>query len=200
MNDWENPKPFPGNRVTAPAYSFSCADEASASTRDCGASARLIPLNGTWPFHRATMPGLSIGSRLTALAVAAACLAVLVVALRLTPDASGMGTHRELGLQECGFLATTGLPCPSCGMTTSYVYFVRGQWVASVYVQPMGFVLAVLTGVIFWVGLYESITGRAVHRLLAVLPMRYHLFPLLALLILAWGWKMYIYVNGMDGW
>src|SRR5687768_7668003 len=39
---------------------------------------------------------LTVPGRAIALAVAAACLAVLVVAARLEPDASGIGSHRSL--------------------------------------------------------------------------------------------------------
>jgi len=45
-----------------------------------------------------------------------------------------------------------------------------------------------------------AITGRPVFRVLTVFPEKVYLFPLLALAILAWGWKMYIHVHHIDGW
>ena len=38
-----------------------------------------------------------------------------------------MGTHQQLGLPECNFKALSGLPCPSCGMTTSFALLVRAD-------------------------------------------------------------------------
>lgn len=57
-----------------------------------------------------------------------ALISALIIARCLTPDASGFGTHRQLGLPECTFVEFTGLPCPSCGMTTSWAHLTRGHW------------------------------------------------------------------------
>src|SRR5207237_7307937 len=66
-------------------------------------------------------------ARLLALGAALACLTVLTVAAWATPDPSGVGTHHSsLHMQPCHFLQTTGLPCPGCGMTTSFAWFARG--------------------------------------------------------------------------
>lgn len=56
-------------------------------------------------------------------------LALLVTARWLTPDARGLGTHEQLGLPPCGFYLWYGLPCPSCGMTTSWAWLARGELV-----------------------------------------------------------------------
>ncbi len=85
-------------------------------------------------------------------------------------------------------------------MTTSYAWFARGNFLASFYVQPMGFLLALLTVVAFWMGLYVALTGRAVYRLLARGPSRYYVPGLLVWAIIAWGWKIFIHLHGIDGW
>src|SRR3954470_7985132 len=54
--------------------------------------------------------------------------AVLGVARRLEPDPRGYGTHTQLGLYPCMFAQVTGSRCPSCGMTTSFAWFVRGRF------------------------------------------------------------------------
>ena len=91
------------------------------------------------PVYRGSAPSpMTSAERATAALLAAACLGVLVVATLLPPNPAGSGTHRLLGLPACGFLARFGLPCPSCGMTTSFSWMVRGNLAAAVYVQPMG--------------------------------------------------------------
>ena len=143
---------------------------------------------------------LSWPERLAILGSGLACLALLVVAAGLKPSPNGLGTHRGMGLEGCTFLSTTGLPCPSCGMTTSWVWFAHGNLRASFYVQPMGTVLAILAASTFWVALYCAATGRPVYQLIRVIPSRYYFVPLLSLAIAAWGWKIYIHLAGRDGW
>ena len=138
--------------------------------------------------------------RLGALFVALACLAPLVIAALLHPSPEGYGSHTAIGLAPCQFMKHTGMPCPSCGMTTSWTWFVRGNLAASLYIQPMGTVLAILAAGTFWIALYGALTGRPVYRLLRVIPSRYYFVPLLLFAIAAWGWKIYIHLNGMDGW
>src|SRR5688572_15818583 len=122
-----------------------------------------VPIIFTPPVERQT---LRPGGRLVALIVALAALSVLVTAFKLTPARNGMGTHQQMGFQRCQFLRTTNLPCPSCGMTTSFSHFAKGNWLASLYVQPGGFLLALTCGAVFWAGLYACVTGSPLQRLL----------------------------------
>ena len=69
----------------------------------------------------------------------------LVVARSLHPAVGGLGTHEQLGLPPCIFLRLTGIPCPSCGLTTSFAHFVRFELLASFTTQPFGFVLCAAT-------------------------------------------------------
>jgi hypothetical protein len=154
---------------------------------------------------RAQVARLTLGARLLAVGVAGGCLAMLVAAVIVRPDPSGVGSHHQLHvgqkhLERCAWLERTGVPCPTCGMTTSFAHFVRGNFVASFYVQPMGFVLAVLTAMTVWGGLYIAFTGRPAHRLLRFVPSRYYLAPLFTLAVLAWAWKIAIHLTGHDGW
>jgi hypothetical protein len=73
------------------------------------------------------------------------CLAVLGLAAYLTPDPSGVGTHRQLGFPTCGLVLTTGLPCPTCGMTTAFAHAVRGHLPTAFATQPFGAALALAT-------------------------------------------------------
>jgi hypothetical protein len=67
---------------------------------------------------------------------------ILGIALLLTPDPKGFGTHQQLGMPPCTFRSLTGLNCPHCGITTSFCWFARGQWCQSIQTSPAGFILA----------------------------------------------------------
>jgi hypothetical protein len=80
------------------------------------------------------------------LSVAAVGLAGLLgLARKLEPDPRGFGTHEQLGLRSCAFLTVTGRMCPTCGMTTSYAWLVRGRFDRSWKSNPAGCLLALLT-------------------------------------------------------
>ena len=165
---------------------------------------KVIRLSAAVPNIYAVPPSVDpVGwkGRVLAAAIGLGCLGVLVLAASLPPSRSGMGTHREsLGLPPCNFLQRTGLPCPSCGMTTSWAWASKGHFAAAFYVQPMGAALALMAAACVWGGLYIAFTGRPAHRLLRMLPTRYTLLPLLLLAVLAWGWKILIHLNKWDGW
>jgi hypothetical protein len=81
------------------------------------------------------------------LVVVAGLIAVFVIAIRLNPyGADGrprtMETHRQMGLPPCTFYALTGLPCPSCGMTTSFALLIRGDVFHSLRANAVGTLLA----------------------------------------------------------
>ena len=149
---------------------------------------------------RAPRARLSLGMRAVAMLIALACLATFVAAGLLEPNARGTGTHTGLGFRSCQFLVQTGLPCPSCGMTTSFAWFVRGNLPASFWVQPAGTLVAIAAGLAFWVCLYLALTGRPAHRLLQLLPAKPLLIGVLLFGILAWGWKIWTTRQGIGGW
>ncbi len=63
----------------------------------------------------------------------------------------------------------------------------------------MGSVLAALTCFAWWGGLYIALTGRPIYRLLWVMPSRYYVVPLVSWGVVAWAWKIFIHVRGIDG-
>ena len=85
-------------------------------------------------------------------------------------------------------------------MTTSFAYFIRGRIGASFYVQPMGMVLATLCAMTFWGAGYIAATGGPAHRLFRYTNSTRLLFGFFALVLAAWGWKIFIHVTGRDGW
>jgi hypothetical protein len=143
---------------------------------------------------------LSASGRALALGLALGCAAVLAVAVWVQPDPSGVSSHTQLGMRPCAWPQRLGIPCLTCGMTTSFSHFVRGQVAASFYVQPMGAILAVTVAMAFWGGLYVALTGRPAYRLLRCVPALYYVTWLVALTLGAWAWKIGIHLSGHDGW
>jgi hypothetical protein len=94
----------------------------------------VVPVLGWWV--RGTLVGIALGLG-----------AVFTIAALLNPyDEDGqprrMETHRQLGLPPCTFYALTGVPCPSCGMTTSFALLVRGDVWNSLRANAVGTLLA----------------------------------------------------------
>jgi hypothetical protein len=94
---------------------------------------------------RGTLVGIALG--LTALFAVAAYLNPY----RSDGSARRMETHMQLGLPECTFKQVTGLPCPSCGMTTSFALTIRGDFSDAIRANSVGVLLALtLLVVIPW--------------------------------------------------
>jgi hypothetical protein len=131
-------------------------------------------------------------NRLLALLLALPPLAVLSTAAWLTPNTSGMETHKQLGLPSCGFYHSTGYPCPSCGMTTAFAHAAHGHLWQSFVTQPAGFVLAVACAMVVLVcgwSVYSGMNGAVlVGRTLARKAVW---MSLLAVILLAWGWVVW---------
>ena len=94
----------------------------------------VIPVPRPWV--RGSLIGLALG-----------LIAVFAVAVWINPyNADGspmsMATHRQLGLPPCNFYYTTGLPCPSCGMTTSFALLMHGDLRSSLRANAVGTFLA----------------------------------------------------------
>jgi hypothetical protein len=87
--------------------------------------------------------------RLILFAVGATIVGLLLTAVFLKPSPDGFGTHRQLGLPPCTMIRFFGVRCPSCGMTTSWTYLVRGRLIASQQANTGGLLLglaAMFTG------------------------------------------------------
>jgi Protein of unknown function (DUF2752) len=75
-----------------------------------------------------------------------ALAAVFALAIWIKPyDEEGAvrSTYPELGLPPCTFKYLTGQPCPSCGMTHSFVMLMHGDLMNSIRSNVVGTLLAV---------------------------------------------------------
>jgi hypothetical protein len=93
--------------------------------------------------------------------VLASCMTLILVGWWLSPDPRGLGTHCQLGLPPCGFVAMTGIPCPTCGMTTAFTHAVRGHLITAVVTQPFGALLALVVMAVAGLSVMVLITARS---------------------------------------
>jgi len=93
--------------------------------------------------------------------------AVLALARLLEPAPEGIGTHTQLGLPRCGFLALFSLPCPACGLTTSFAHLARFALFASLRAHPLGLPLFVLVCALWVRALRGVVAGDSPARLIA---------------------------------
>jgi len=101
-----------------------------------------------WPFTLKFLPGRRKATTDQVMMLAMGAAALLLPFL-LRPAADLVGTHTQLFLPPCLFLKITGVPCPTCGMTTSFALLAHGQLWRSIIAHPLGalayFYIAVLT-------------------------------------------------------
>jgi hypothetical protein len=126
----------------------------------------------------------------------AATGAVLVVSfsLWLKPDPRGYGTHESLGLPPCGLMVLTRVPCPSCGMTTSFAHSARLEVASAFRAHPMGpllFGALVLGGGLALAGLLGAISGERLDRWAAHLPWARVAIVFMGIFILTWSIRVW---------
>jgi len=123
--------------------------------------------------------------RFRGLAVGLAAWAALTAMAAVAPRAGGYGTHTQLGLPTCGFLAETGYPCPGCGMTTAMTAMAHGRIALATRANLFGVLLFLAVVVLAGLGTIEAMTGRDVLRLAR--PRLFWLWIALGGLLLGWG-------------
>lgn len=90
-----------------------------------------------------------------------ASTAVLVLSVMLPlPGTDGRIEHIP---SMCPFYVVTGLPCPGCGLTRSFVCIGHGEWRQSLHWHPLGLLLFGLT-VLYW--LREAVSLAAGRRVM----------------------------------
>jgi hypothetical protein len=90
----------------------------------------------------------------------------------------------------CGMKQRTGLPCPTCGMTTCVLAFARGEVLTAFYVQPAGALLCSLLIVVAFFAFLTAVLGVYFHffgRLWTELKVRYVVAGLLVILVAGWA-------------
>ena len=109
--------------------------------------------------------GLSADRRrtpVTTQVVAVGATAALAAAFVISPG------HVEDGPVICPFRRLTGLPCPGCGLTRSWVYLAHGQVRDALAAHPFGAVAALAALVLVGAVVLASVRGTPLPDLDAV--------------------------------
>jgi len=182
----------PGPSLAAPGADAADAD-ADADADDDPITRARQPLRrrGYQPVHlfgrawpRATLP-----ERLVWAVLLVACSAVLVTATRLQPDGRGVGTHEQLGLPPCGFVAAFDAPCPSCGFTTTFTLAAHGRPVDAIVNQPFGFLVFLATVAAVPLALASVFKGVSLLEVVERWPLGRVILATFALWIVSWIYK-----------
>ena len=139
--------------------------------------------------HGETWLKASTAERILQACVAAVLLAAIGAGMLMTPSPTGMGTHTGFGLPPCGMLVMTGRPCPTCGVTTSFVFAAHGRFGEALVNQPFGLVVFALAAAGLLLSVATLATGRSwlpfvtVNRVLATVII------LAVIAAVSWGYK-----------
>lgn len=135
-------------------------------------------------------PAYPLPPRLLGAIVLIAAAAWLGVALSLTPDARGLGTHQQLGLAACGFHEHTGHPCPTCGMTTAFTLAAHGRLLDALVTQPLAALLALAVAMAAVAGAWAAATGAWLGPAFYALGQARFWWIIAALTLAAWLYKL----------
>ena len=132
------------------------------------------------------------GERLGSAVVSVLSGGLLGVSAWLEPSAAGHGTHEQLGLDPCTFLALTEVPCPMCGATTTFSLMADLRWLEGIANQPFAALLFLVTVGSFAVSTSEALVPRGRWTRLSERLQPYELTIIAALgcfMLVAWIYK-----------
>lgn len=160
------------------------------------------PLLPTEPVQQPVdvLPVLHPWARRVLLGIAGGLALVFAIAAWLDPyDAEGqprrLETHTQIGLPPCTFYKLTGVPCPSCGLTTSFALLLHGDLGNSLRANAVGTLLAV-----FWLALIpwclaSAFEGRPLFLVSTERALTRAVLVFVVLLLARWA-----IVIGITGW
>ncbi|QDU34772.1 hypothetical protein KS4_28470 [Poriferisphaera corsica] len=118
---------------------------------------------------------------------------LLLAWLVLSPE---NGLQQTMNIPPCGFKLSTGLPCLTCGMTTSFTHAVRGDlWIAFL-IQPFGMMLSVVCAGLSWVFGWAVVSGMSLDSVGRFLWRPRVVVPVVVLLVLSWLYNVVATMSG----
>jgi hypothetical protein len=114
----------------------------------------------------ATTPAGKWAARLTWIATWLAACGALVLGRTMHLDRGDIGMQLRLGLPTCSFTERTGLPCPGCGVTTSFALTLHADLASAARVHGAGPLLALICVVVAMYTPYAVAHAHAPARVL----------------------------------
>jgi hypothetical protein len=93
-------------------------------------------------------------------------------------------------LGYCGFKQRTGLPCPTCGMTTATLAFASGHIGQAFYIQPAGALVCsimVVAAIFSFITAVFAVDFRFIDAFFSKLKLRYIIAALIVILAAGWA-------------
>lgn len=84
----------------------------------------------------------------------------------------------------CPMVIISGLPCPGCGLTRSFIYLASGRIQQSIYINPMGIPIAGIMIYFFW---NRYILGREAKWMMHLIIIA------VVMLLVLYLWRMYVF-------
>lgn len=98
-----------------------------------------------------------------------------------------MGSHTSIGLGACRFKELFDIPCPSCGMTTSFAMFVRMDFINALRANWVGTLLAAICLTLIPWGILSAVRGKLLIVKSIEGPLAFLVGSLTVLMLLRWG-------------
>jgi putative effector of murein hydrolase LrgA (UPF0299 family) len=152
----------------------------------------IVPASKSNPAEPPPRLGIWVRGALTG--VVLGLIFVFTMAWLLDPynedgSAKRMGTHqgKPLGLLPCSFYQGTGVPCPACGMTTSFALLVRGDVPNSLRANWVGTLLAAFGMLLIPWTVVSVVRNRSLFVRSLETALIIFISTLLVLMLLRWG-------------
>jgi hypothetical protein len=133
--------------------------------------------------------------RLAGLLTAIPCCAILAIGFSLEPRAKGDGTHTQLGLSECKTMVVDGVPCPTCGLTTSITAAAHGDFSASARANVFGTVLFFALAIFATAALLQTVSGADILGRIFYRRLWFFLGILITGILVGWAIKLAVGYN-----
>jgi hypothetical protein len=116
-----------------------------------------------------------------------------LLAIWLSPNPAGLGTHQQLGLPPCTTRLLLGIRCPACGMTTSWANLFEGNLFAAAAASCSGVMLAGVAVACLPVGT-EMVRRGQIPRNRTLRQLTFALIGVATVAIVEWACRVFLAV------